>query len=222
MGQLLIYFKNTPMPILLTPQDAFIVVDIQNDFCPTGSLPVPKGDEVVPIVNALMPKFAHTVLTQDWHPADHISFAANHTDKVPFETIELPYGEQVLWTVHCVQGSAGADFHQDLATHHAKMIIRKGYRQAIDSYSAFLEADRITPTGLSGYLHMHGIQRVFVAGLATDFCVAWTAVDAVHFGFETFVIDDACRAIDSNGSLERAWADMERWGVQRVGSGDIL
>lgn len=210
------------MSILLTPQDAFIVVDIQNDFCPNGSLAVPKGDEVVPIINDLMPKFTHTVLTQDWHPNDHISFAANHADKVPFETIELPYGEQVLWTVHCVQGSVGAEFHKDLQTHYAKMIIRKGYRQAIDSYSAFLEADRATPTGLSGYLHMHGIKRVFVAGLATDFCVAWTAVDAVHFGFETFVIDDACRAIDSNGSLEKAWKDMEKWRVKKVGSSDIL
>ncbi|MDO4427542.1 MAG: bifunctional nicotinamidase/pyrazinamidase [Moraxella sp.] len=206
----------------ITHTDALLVVDVQNDFCPTGSLPVPKGDEVVPIINDLIPKFTHIVLTQDWHPNDHISFAANHADKAPFETIELPYGEQVLWAVHCVQDSDGAEFHKDLRTHHAQLIIRKGHHRDIDSYSAFLEADRITLTGLSGYLQAHGIQRVFVAGLATDFCVAWTAVDAVHFGFETFVIDDACRAIDTQGSLNKAWADMEKWGVKKVGSSDIL
>lgn len=206
----------------ITHTDALLVVDVQNDFCPTGSLPVPKGDEVVPIINDLIPKFTHIVLTQDWHPADHISFAKNHTNKAPFETIELPYGEQVLWTVHCAQGSAGAEFHKDLRTHHAQLIIRKGHHRDIDSYSAFLEADRTTLTGLSGYLQTHGIKRVFVAGLATDFCVAWTAVDAVHFGFETFVIDDACRAIDTQGSLDKAWADMEKWGVKKVASKDIL
>lgn len=210
------------MSIQITPQDALLVVDIQNDFCPNGALAVPDGDSIVALTNRLMSKFTHTVLTQDWHPADHISFADNHDNKTPFETISLPYGEQILWPRHCVQGTAGADFHQNLHTHHAKMIIRKGYRSHIDSYSAFLEADRTTPTGLSGYLHMHGIQRVFVVGLATDFCVAWSAVDAVHFGFETFVIDDACRAIDTAGSLEKAWQSFDEWGVKRLQSSEIL
>lgn len=161
-------------------------------------------------------------MTQDWHPADHISFADNHANKTPFETITLPYGEQILWTRHCVQGSHGADFHQDLHTDHAQLIIRKGHHADIDSYSGFLEADRTTLTGLSGYLHTHGIKRVFVAGLATDFCVAWTAVDAVHFGFETFVIDDACRGINTNNSLEQAWATMLGLGIKRIESKDIL
>lgn len=210
------------MSISLTANDALIVVDVQNDFCPTGSLPVPKGDEIIPFINDLMPKFTHIVLTQDWHPADHISFADNHANKAPFETITLPYGEQILWTRHCVQGSFGAEFHQDLHTDHAQLIVRKGHHADIDSYSGFLEADRTTLTGLSGYLHTHGIKRVFVVGLATDFCVAWTAMDAVQFGFETFVIDDACRAIDTNGSLDKAWTDMEKWEVKKVESGDIL
>lgn len=210
------------MLIQIRPQDALLVVDIQNDFCPDGLLAVPNGDKIIPLVNQLMAKFDQCILTQDWHPADHISFFDNHLNKQPFETIELDYGKQVLWTRHCVQGSFGAKFHKDLDTKYAKMIIRKGHRSHIDSYSAFLEADRITPTGLSGYLHMHGIQRVFVVGLATDFCVAWTAIDSVHFGFETFVIEDACRAINYNGSLDKAWANMTQWGVYKIQSNALL
>lgn len=209
------------MPIQLTLNDVLLVVDVQNDFCPNGALAVEQGDAIVPLVNQLMPKFTHCVLTQDWHPADHASFFDNYATKKPFDTIELSYGTQVLWPRHCVQGSFGAEFHPNLNTNYAKMIIRKGHRTHIDSYSAFLEADRKTPTGLSGYLHMHGIQRVFVAGLATDFCVAWTAVDAVQFGFETFVIDDACRAIDNHGSLEAAWENMTKWGVTKIASHEI-
>lgn len=205
-----------------TSKDALIVVDVQYDFCPNGALAVPNGDEIIPIINDLMPKFDHIILTQDWHPADHVSFASNHANKNPFELIDLPYGQQVLWTDHCIQGTHGAKLHEDLDTTHAQMIIRKGYHRHIDSYSAFLEADRTTPTGLSGYLHIHDIQRVFVVGLATDFCVAWTAMDAVQFGFETFVIDDACRAIDTNGSLVKAWADMTGWGVQKITSAALL
>lgn len=205
----------------LTPHDALIVVDVQNDFCPQGALAVPNGNQVIPIINALMPKFSHIILTQDWHPKDHISFADNHMGKTPYDTINLPYGEQILWTRHCVQGTQGADFHQDLDTNHAQLIIRKGHHVNIDSYSGFLEADRTTSTGLSGYLHTHNIKRVFVVGLATDFCVAWTAIDAVHFGFETFVIEDACRGIDANHSLKKAWATMLERGVQRTTSKHI-
>lgn len=204
------------MSIQITDKDALIVVDVQNDFCPNGSLAVAGGNEIVPMINALMPRFCHCVLTQDWHSTDHVSFFDNHPDKNPFETIELPYGEQVLWPRHCVQGTHGADFHPELLTYYAQMIIRKGHRSKIDSYSAFLEADRFTPTGLSGYLHMHGIKRVFIVGLATDFCVSWTATDARQFGFECVVIEDACRAIDVDGSLKKAYASWEKWGVGRI------
>lgn len=206
----------------LTPNDALIVVDVQNDFCPQGALAVPSGDDIIPLINTLMPQFSHIILTQDWHPSNHISFADNHADKAPYDTIDLPYGEQILWARHCVQGSQGADFHQDLHTNHAQLIIRKGHHADIDSYSGFLEADRTTLTGLSGYLHTHNIKRVFVVGLATDFCVAWTAIDAVHFGFETFVIEDACRGINANHSLEKAWATMLEWGIKRITSELIL
>lgn len=208
------------MTHIMTSQDALIVVDVQNDFCAKGALAVPDGDSVVPVINQLTPKFKTVVLTQDWHPANHISFAKNH-NRPPFEIIDLPYGEQVLWPNHCVQGSHGANFHPDLSTISAQLIIRKGYHRHIDSYSGFMEADRMTPTGLSGYLHMHGIQRVFVAGLATDFCVAWTAMDAVHFGFDCLVIDDACRAIDVNGSLAEAWQNMLSSGVQKIYAKDL-
>lgn len=193
-----------------------LVVDVQNDFCPGGNLAVPDGDAVVPIVNALGRRFRHVVLTQDWHPAGHTSFASSHPGRKSFETIELAYGPQVLWPDHCVQGSTGAAFHIGLDLPHAEAIIRKGYRPAIDSYSGFIEADRRTRTGLEGYLRERGIAKVVVAGLATDFCVSWTAQDAARAGFETIVVEDACRAIDLDGSLDRAWAEMASAGIRRV------
>lgn len=203
------------------PKDVLIVVDVQNDFCPGGRLAVQKGDEVVPIANALAGHFENVVLTQDWHPAGHLSFATSHPGRKPFDSITVAYGEQVMWPDHCLQGSDGAGFHKDLAVPHAQLVIRKGWHKNVDSYSAFLEADRKTPTGLEGYLRERGIKRVFVCGLATDFCVAWTALDAVKLGFGAAVVEDACRAIDSQGSLEAAWKKMEKAGVTRIRSSDI-
>ena len=201
--------------------DALIVVDVQNDFCPGGRLAVQKGDEVVPLVNALAKRFENVVLTQDWHPAGHLSFATSHPGNRPFDSIRLPYGEQVLWPDHCVQGGEGAALHKDLDVRHAQLVVRKGWRRDVDSYSAFLEADRKSRTGLEGYLDERGIERVFVCGLATDFCVAWTALDARKLGLKCAVIEDACRAIDMQGSLEAAWEKMKKAGVERVLSGDF-
>jgi nicotinamidase/pyrazinamidase len=201
--------------------DALIVVDVQNDFCPGGRLAVQKGDEVVPIVNELSKRFENVVLTQDWHPPGHQSFATSHPGSKPFDSIELRYGEQVLWPDHCVQGSEGAALHKDLAVPHAQLVLRKGWRKDVDSYSAFLEADRKRRTGLEGYLEERGVKRVFVCGLATDFCVAWTALDARKLGFKCAVIEDACRAIDMQGSLAAAWDKMKKAGVARVQSGDF-
>lgn len=198
-----------------------LVVDVQNDFCPGGSLAVPDGDAVVPVVNALGRRFRHVVLTQDWHPAGHASFASSHPGRKPFETIELAYGSQVLWPDHCVQGTVGAAFHAGLDLPHAEAVIRKGFRQGIDSYSGFIEADRQTWTGLEGYLRERGFTRVVVAGLATDFCVSWTAQDAARTGFETIVVEDACRAIDLDGSLDRAWAEMAAAGIKRVSAATL-
>lgn len=198
-----------------------LAVDVQNDFCPGGALAVAGGDQVVPLINALARRFENVVLTQDWHPAGHGSFASSHPGRHPFETIDMPYGLQVLWPDHCVQGTVGSDLHPDLDVPHAQMIVRKGYRPQVDSYSGFLEADRTTPTGLAGFLHERGISRVFLAGLATDFCVAWTALDARRLGFEAVVVEDACRAIDLDGSLARAWSDLTAAGVERVWSGDV-
>ena len=195
--------------------DVLIVTDVQNDFLPGGRLAVADGDAIVPIVNALAPRFRNVVLTQDWHPRGHLSFASSHPGRAPFETIELPYGTQVLWPDHCVQGSSGADLSPALAVPHAQLILRKGYHRDIDSYSAFMEADRRTPTGLRGYLQERGIRKLFVCGLATDFCVAWTALDARAAGLEVTVIEEACRAIDLEGSLERAWRDLAASGVRR-------
>ena len=195
-----------------------IIVDVQNDFCPGGALAVPKGDEVVPVVNRLAARFENVVLTQDWHPRSHASFASSHPGKKPFETIELPYGRQVLWPDHCVQGTPGAAFHENLQIGRAQLIIRKGFHRGIDSYSGFLEADRSTTTGLAGYLKEKGFRDLYVCGLATDFCVAWTALDARATGFEVTVIEDACRAIDLEGSLSRAWADMASAGIRRASS----
>ncbi|WP_277187548.1 bifunctional nicotinamidase/pyrazinamidase [Caballeronia sp. BR00000012568055] len=203
-------------------EDVFLIVDVQYDFMPGGALAVAQGDEVVPVINRLAPAFSHVVLTQDWHPRSHVSFATNHAGRQPFEMMSLPYGEQVLWPVHCVQDTEGARLHRDLHGPQARLVIRKGHHQYVDSYSAFLEADRVTPTGLAGYLREVGAKRLWIAGLATDYCVAWTALDARAAGFGVIVIEDACRAIDLNGSLEKAWQDMRRAGVQRVQSEDVL
>ncbi len=177
--------------------DVFLVIDVQNDFCSGGNLAVPDGEAVVPVINRLAEAFEHVVLAQDWHPASHGSFASTHPGKAPFETVSMPYGEQVLWPDHCVQETTGARFHEDLDIPHAEMIIRKGYRKAIDSYSAFFENDHSTPTGLEGYLRERGLNRVVVAGLALDYCVRYSAEDALKRGFEVFLFEDACRAIDS-------------------------
>ncbi|MCK3775933.1 bifunctional nicotinamidase/pyrazinamidase [Ensifer sesbaniae] len=194
--------------------NALIVVDMQNDFCPGGALPVAGGDEIVPMVNGLIGRFEHVVLTQDWHPAGHSSFASSHPGKAPFEMIAMPYGAQTLWPDHCIQGSAGADFHPMLEWTRAELLIRKGFRPQIDSYSAFFENDRRTPTGLAGYLRDRGIKKVTLCGLATDFCVAFSALDAVAQGFSTSVILDACRGIDLNGSLQAMVTRMRDAGVE--------
>ncbi|WP_061126464.1 bifunctional nicotinamidase/pyrazinamidase [Caballeronia catudaia] len=203
-------------------EDVLLVVDVQNDFMPGGALAVARGNEIVPVINRLARAFSHVVLTQDWHPRSHVSFAANHAGRKPFETMTLPYGEQVLWPVHCVQDTEGSALHRKLHVPHARLVVRKGHHERVDSYSAFLEADRVTPTGLGGYLRDVGATRVWLAGLATDYCVAWSALDARAAGFEVNVIEDACRAIDLNGSLDQAWRDMQAAGVKRVRSEDIL
>lgn len=210
------------MTIAIQPEDVLVVVDVQYDFLPGGSLAVAGGDEIVPLISKLAQKFRNVVLTQDWHPADHISFASQHAGKAPFETIELDYGTQVLWPDHCVWQTRGAEISTDLDIPHAQLIIRKGYNRQIDSYSGFQEADRETLTGLAGYLNERDVGRLFVVGLATDFCVAWTALDGAAGGFDVTVIEDATRAIDADGSLEKAWADMAEAGVQRVMSREIL
>ena len=185
----------------INPDDALVIIDVQNDFCPGGNLTVPNGDAVVPIINRLATCFSHVVLTQDWHPRGHRSFASVHPGKRPFDTIELDYGNQVLWPDHCIQGTAGADFHEDLHVPHAELILRKGFRTAVDSYSALFENDHKTPTGLGGYLRERGFRRLFLAGLAFDFCVRYSAEDARREGFDLVVIEDACRGIDANGSV---------------------
>jgi len=199
-----------------------IVVDVQNCFMPGGSLAVKQGDEVVPIINKLARSFQNVVITQDWHHPQHVSFASQHPGKKPFEQIELPYGAQVLWPDHCVQGTEGASLHKDLSIPNAQLVIRKGFRQNVDSYSAFVEADRKTPTGLAAYLKERGIRTCYIAGLATDFCVAWTALDARKAGFDAIVIEDASRGIDLNGSLAKAWSEMKAAGVKRAQSADIV
>ena len=201
--------------------DALVVVDIQYDFLPGGSLAVAGGDEIIAPINALARKFTNVIQTQDWHPAGHISFASQHPGKHPFETIELPYGPQVLWPDHCVIGTRGAEFDARLDIPHVQTIIRKGYRKAIDSYSGFKENDHKTRTGLAGYLREREISRLFLCGLATDFCVGWTAEDGIASGFECFLIEDACRAIDTNGSVAAAWARMNAAGVKRATMGEI-
>ena len=195
------------------PDVALIVIDVQNDFCPGGALAVADGDAVVPVANRMMQHFDHVVLTQDWHPADHSSFAANNPGHDPFSLIDMPYGPQVLWPVHCDQGSTGAAFHKDLETDRAGLIIRKGYRSKIDSYSAFFENDHATTTGLAGYLRERAVEQLIMVGLATDFCVRFSAVDAAKLGFQVTVLEDGCRAIDLDGSLAAARAELAEHSV---------
>lgn len=203
-------------------QAALVAIDVQNDFCPGGALAVEHGDEVVDPINAMMSSFGVRVLTQDWHPEDHTSFASNHSGADPFSVVEMNYGSQVLWPTHCVQGSNGAAFHSGLRTDLAGLILRKGYRAAIDSYSAFMENDKSTSTGLAGYLRELDVGTVYFAGIATDFCVAWSAIDAARNGFAARVVLDACRAIDLDGSLDASMASMRDAGVGFVESNEIL
>ncbi len=208
------------IPFVPGSSDVLLAVDVQNDFLPGGRLAVPDGHAVVPLINRVARAFTNVVATQDWHPPGHISFASTHPGKAPFETIELAYGKQVLWPDHCVQGSPGADFAPGLAIPHAALVLRKGYHPQVDSYSTFNEADG-RPTGLAGYLRERRIMRVVLAGLATDFCVAYSAVDARRAGFDVVVIEDACRGIDTAGSLAAAWAAMTAAGVARLTSAEI-
>lgn len=198
-----------------------LIIDVQNDFCSNGALEVPNGEQVVEPINRLAERFENCILTQDWHPAEHISFASSHPNHDMLDTIQLPYGPQVLWPDHCVQGTHGARFHPELETDRAELIVRKGFRHDIDSYSAFFENDKKTPTGLGSYLRERGFDRLYLVGLATDFCVADSAIDAVGLHFSVYVIDDACRAIDTNGSLKRAWDSMEAKGVRRITSESV-
>lgn len=210
------------MAIARRPGDVLVAVDLQYDFMPGGRLAVAGGFEILPLINRVGTLFDNVVLTQDWHPEEHVSFASNHPGAKPFEVIELPYGPQILWPDHCTWGSRGAQIAEELDLPHAQLIIRKGYHETVDSYSGFQEADRRTKTGLEGYLRERDMKRLFVAGLATDFCVNWTAVDGRAAGFEVFVIEDACRGIDTGGSLARAWVDMSAAGVERITSADLL
>jgi nicotinamidase/pyrazinamidase len=194
-------------------RDVLLIIDLQRDFCPGGALAVPQGDEIVPVVNRLAGEFGHAILTQDWHPRGHASFASSHPGKRPYEAIELPYGEQILWPDHCVQGTQGAAFHAGLDVPHAELVLRKGFRSAIDSYSAFRENDRQTPTGLAGYLKERGFERITLCGLATDFCVFFSAIDGREAGFEVELATSACRGIDIDGSLARAMLTMSEAGV---------
>jgi nicotinamidase/pyrazinamidase len=201
--------------------DVLIVIDVQNDFCPGGALAVPGGDEVVAPILSIAPHFAHVILTQDWHPANHTSFAASHAGKRPYESIDLAYGAQTLWPPHCVQETPGADFHSALYLPQAEMILRKGFRPQVDSYSAFFENDRTTPTGLAGYLRERGLMRVFLAGLAYDYCVGYSALDARRLGFAAVVLRDACRAIDLNGSTAAMDAQFAEAGVTVIDSAEL-
>ncbi len=209
------------MTITIGDGDILLVVDVQNDFCPGGNLAVPGGHDVVPVVNALARRFVHVVLTQDWHPTGHQSFASSHPGRSPYETIEVAYGPQILWPDHCIQGTAGAEFHDDLDIPHAALVIRKGFCPHIDSYSAFYENDRKTPTGLGGYLRERGFKRAFIAGLALDFCVRYSAEDARREGFDVVVIEDACRGIDVGGSVAATRERFTQLGIAAVKAGTI-
>ena len=208
---------------MIKPDDTsvLLIIDVQNSFLPGDSLAVKDGDQIVPVINRIATAFAHVVMTQDWHPAGHSSFASSHAGKKPFETIDLPYGKQVLWPDHCVQGTDGAALSNELSIPQAELILRKGFHKGVDSYSAFTEADGKTSTGLAAYFRARQLERVFVAGLATDFCVAWSALDARKAGFETYVVEDGCRAIDTDGSLAKAWSDMNKAGVKLIQSTDL-
>ena len=218
-----IVFPHLAEAAAMKPDDAsaLLVIDVQNCFLPGGSLAVKDGEQVVPVINKLAKTFTNVVMTQDWHTPGHVSFASSHAGKKPFETVDLAYGKQVLWPDHCVQGTDGASLSKDLAIPQAGLVIRKGFHKDVDSYSAFTEADGKTTTGLAAYLKARKVKRLFVAGLATDFCVAWTALDARKAGFETYVVEDACRGIDTQGSMAKAWADMTKAGVKRIQSADI-
>jgi nicotinamidase/pyrazinamidase len=210
------------MMIAPQPDDALLIIDVQNDFMPDGALPVTEGDQIVPIINALAKKFEHVILTQDWHPSEHISFAGTHPDKNPFETIQASYGPQALWPEHSLQNTTGAAFHPALDIPHAELILRKGFRAHIDSYSAFLENDHFTSTGLAGYLRERGLQRLFLCGLAYDFCVRFSAIDGTALGFECLVIEDATRPVDLPNSVAETNAALSVAGVQRIRSQQIV
>jgi len=210
------------MPLDLQPTDALLIVDVQNDFCLGGALAVAGGDEVVPIVNALAARFDHVLLTQDWHPRRHISFASTHAGRQPYESIEVPYGPQTLWPDHCLQHTAGAAFHTALDVPRAELVLRKGFHQGIDSYSAFLENDHRTSTGLAGYLRERGLTRLFLAGLAYDFCVRFSAVDGTELGFECIVVEDACRAVNLPGTVEATNAAFAAVGIRRIQSSKLV
>jgi nicotinamidase/pyrazinamidase len=207
--------------ITLADTDMLMIVDVQNDFCPGGALATPGGDEILPLVNRIAGRFDHVLLTQDWHPPDHQSFASAHPGRSPYETIATPYGDQVLWPDHCIQDSQGAAFHRGLDAPHAELVLRKGYRRTIDSYSAFFENDHATPTGLGGYLRERGFRRLFLVGLAFDFCVLWSAQDARRLKFEAIVLDDACRSIDVGGSEAAARARLGALDVPCVAAGAL-
>lgn len=210
------------MAIPPQPADVLLVVDLQNDFCPGGTLAVAEGDKIVPLVNALAQKFDHVILTQDWHPPQHISFAPTHPGKKPFETIQAPYGPQTLWPQHCLQNTPGSAFHPGLDIPRAELILRKGFRRSIDAYSAFLENDHFTSTGLAGYLRERGLQRLFLCGLAYDFCIRYSALDGTALGFECLVIEDATRPVNLPNSVADTNAAFSAAGVQRIQSGQIL
>lgn len=206
----------------ISDRDVLLVIDLQNDFCTGGALAVPGGEKVIPAINRIAQKFANVVLTQDWHPSDHVSFAPNHAGKQPFQTTELDYGTQVLWPTHCVQGTAGAEFHRELDVANANLVIRKGFRRGIDSYSALFENDKRTPTGLLGYLRERELKTVYVAGLALDFCVRFSAEDTRKAGFEVAVIEDACRGIDLDGSVAATHRSFSELGISVVGLEALL
>lgn len=210
------------MTIEIRPDDALIVIDVQNDFCPGGALAVPDGDAVVPVINGLIGRFAHVILTQDWHPAGHRSFASTHPGRQPFESIAWSYGSQTLWPDHCIQGSTGAEFHPDLRVDTAELVIRKGFRGEIDSYSAFMENDKTSRTGLAGYLRERRLNRLFFCGLALDFCVGWSALDGRRESFSAYLIEDACRAIDLNGSRAAALEQLRAADVQVITAGQFV
>jgi nicotinamidase/pyrazinamidase len=205
----------------LRPTDALLVIDLQNDFCPGGALAVAGGDAIIPLINSLGNKFAHVILTQDWHPSGHISFASTHPGRQPYQTIELPYGPQTLWPDHCVQQTPGAAIHSGLDIPHAELILRKGFRPSIDSYSAFLEDDHTTPTGLAGYLRERNLQRLFLCGLAYDFCVRFSAIDGHALGFETIVIEDATRPVNLPNSVAETNAALASAGIPRIASNTL-